>query len=60
MEKIKINLDDPKTKATWAAIQRAKAEVASWPPSKRREDGPAGPPSPIEASPAQPKPNSTE
>lgn len=44
MEKIKIKIDDPKTKAIWSAVQWAKAEVASWPPSKRGEDGP--PPAP--------------
>lgn len=39
--KIKITLDDPKTQAIWAAIQRARAEVAAWPAWKRCEDGPA-------------------
>jgi hypothetical protein len=33
-----IRLDDPETRATWEAAQRAKAEVASWPAWKRGED----------------------
>jgi hypothetical protein len=40
MDKIKIKLDDPKTRAIWNAVQQAKAEVERWPPSKRGEDGP--------------------
>lgn len=38
MDKIQISLTDPKTRAIWTAIQRAKAEVARWPASKRGED----------------------
>jgi hypothetical protein len=34
---IKLRLDDPKTRAVWAAVQKAKAEVESWPAWKRGE-----------------------
>jgi hypothetical protein len=33
--KIKIRIDDPETRAVWETAQKAKAEVASWPPWKR-------------------------
>jgi hypothetical protein len=36
--KVKLRLDDPETRAVWAAVQRAKAEVASWPAWKRGEE----------------------
>lgn len=36
--KIKIKLDDPETRAVWEAVQKAKAEVASWPAWKRGEE----------------------
>jgi NTP pyrophosphatase (non-canonical NTP hydrolase) len=39
MKKLKLKLDDPETRAVWAAAQRAKAEVASWPAWKRGESG---------------------
>jgi hypothetical protein len=45
MEKIKIRIDDPKTREIWNAALRAKAEVESWPAWKRGEDTPP-PPSP--------------
>lgn len=37
MSKVKINLDDPETRAVWDTVQRAKDEVASWPAWKRGE-----------------------
>lgn len=36
--KLKIRLDDPKTRAVWEAAKRAKAEVEGWPRWKRGED----------------------
>lgn len=38
MTKIKINLDDPETRAVWDAALEAKREVASWPAWKRGEE----------------------
>ena len=35
MSKIKLSLADPATRAVWAAVKRAKVEVASWPAWKR-------------------------
>jgi hypothetical protein len=35
--KIRIDLSDPGTRATWEAAKRAAAEVAAWPPWKRGE-----------------------
>jgi len=40
MEKIKIRIDDQKTRDIWNAALRAKAEVESWPAWKRGEDTP--------------------
>jgi beta-ureidopropionase / N-carbamoyl-L-amino-acid hydrolase len=37
-KKIRINLDDPHTRAVWEAALAAKREVASWPAWKRGED----------------------
>lgn len=37
---IKILLADEKTRAIWRSILRARAEVSTWPASKRGEDGP--------------------
>ena len=36
--KLKIVIDDPETRAVWETVQRAKAEVASWPAWKRGEE----------------------
>ena len=33
--KIKLKLDDPHTRAVWATVLQARAEVASWPAWKR-------------------------
>ncbi|HWO24835.1 MAG TPA: hypothetical protein VNO30_39105 [Kofleriaceae bacterium] len=38
MNKIKLNLEDPKIRAIWETILEAKREVASWPAWKRGED----------------------
>ena len=35
--KVKLKLDDQKTRAVWETALRAKAEVASWPAWKRGE-----------------------
>lgn len=37
MDKIKIDLSDPETKAIWETCLEAKKEVASWPAWKRGE-----------------------
>jgi len=42
--KIKLKLDDPETRAIWETVQRAKAEVASWPAWKRGEEASEGKP----------------
>jgi hypothetical protein len=42
--KIKLKLDDPETRAIWETVQRAKAEVASWPAWKRGEEVSEGKP----------------
>ena len=34
-EKVRIRLDDEHTRAVWETVQRARAEVASWPAWKR-------------------------
>lgn len=47
--KIRINLDDPETRATWGAVQRAKEEVASWPAWKRGEVPSTGRPAALTA-----------
>ena len=35
--KLEIVIDDAETRAVWETVQRAKAEVESWPPWKRGE-----------------------
>lgn len=43
MTKIKIRLDDPKTRAVWDTVLRAREEVAAWPAWKRGEESSGGP-----------------
>ena len=38
MNKIKISLEDPETRAIWETVLEARREVASWPAWKRGED----------------------
>lgn len=35
--KLKLKLEDQRTREVWQAVQRAKAEVAAWPAWKRGE-----------------------
>lgn len=56
MNKIKLNLEDPKIRAIWETILEAKREVASWPAWKRGEDvvpGGDDTPAPSNATPEQ-------